>query len=80
MTDKTFTRREMGVLVAAGTAVAAVPAEAAQVHMERALDLAQAALTELRAAKANKGGHRKEAIDHLRYVIQEIKRGIAYAS
>jgi hypothetical protein len=80
MTAPKLNRREMAGMVAAATALAATPAVAAgQPRMEKALSYCEAALKELKNAKANKGGHRIEAIQHLEYVIQEIKRGIAAA-
>ena len=76
----TLNRRELAGLTAGAAALAAVPAEAAQPHMTNALAYCEAALTELRKAKANKGGHRVTAIEHLEYVIAQIKEGIAHAS
>ncbi|GKY88783.1 hypothetical protein [Sinisalibacter aestuarii] len=80
MSASKLNRRELTAIVAGATALAATPALAAQPRMEKALAHCQEALKELKAANNNKGGHRVEAIQHLEYVIQEIKRGIAYAS
>ena len=76
-----LSRREITGLMAAATALAAAPAVAGrQPHMSAALAHCQAALTELLAATPNKGGHRKKAIEHLRYVISQIEEGIAHAN
>ena len=85
MTEKSkspaLSRREVAGLAAAAAALAATPALASnQPHMDAALAHCQTGLSELKAATANKGGHRQNAIEHLEYVIQEIKAGIAAAS
>lgn len=81
MSAKKLNRREITGLMAAATALAATPASAvSQPNMEDALVKCEKALASLKAANNNKGGHRKNAIEHLEYVIQEIKLGIAYAN
>lgn len=75
-----LSRREVTGLVVAATALAATPALAGQPHMRAALSHCQAALIELKAAKHNKGGHRRTAIEHLDYVIAQIKEGIDHAN
>jgi len=76
-----LSRREVAGLAAAAAALAAVPASAApQPHMRNALTYCETALNELYAAKANKGGHRAKAIEHLEYVISQIKEGIRHAN
>lgn len=81
-TAKTLSRREVAGLAAGAAALAAapMPAEAAQTKMLRSLAYCEAGLAELRAANPNKGGHRKVAIEHLEYVISQIRQGIAYAN
>jgi hypothetical protein len=77
-TESTISRRQLAGLAAGAAALAAAsPSLAAQPHMESALSLCQEALGHLKAANANKGGHRATAIEHLEYVIKEIKAGIA---
>ncbi|MCB1338765.1 MAG: hypothetical protein KDK10_15365 [Maritimibacter sp.] len=80
MSDTTKTpklsRRDLAGLTAAATVLAAAPALGAQNRMNRALALCQSALGELQGATPNKGGHRKVAMEHLEYVISQIKLGI----
>lgn len=79
MSDKTPTlsRRDIAGLTAAATVLAATPALAqGQPRMERALVLCESALRELKGASRNKGGHRVVAMEHLEYVISQIKLGI----
>lgn len=76
----TLSRRDIAGLAVGAAALAASPAMAYQPRMEKALALCQAALVELRAANANKGGHRATAIEHLEYVIAQIKEGIKHAN
>ena len=76
----TLSRREITGLAAGAAALAATPALGAQPHMQNALAYCEAALSELKRAKTNKGGHRKEAVTHLEHVIYRIKQGIAFAS
>jgi hypothetical protein len=79
MSASKLNRRELAAMVAAAAALGATSAEAGQPHMEKALQYCSAGLKELKDAAGNKGGHRNKAIEHLEFVIQEIKRGIAYA-
>jgi molybdopterin synthase catalytic subunit len=79
MSAAKLSRRDVTAMAAAAAALAATPAMAAQPHMEAALKKCENALEELKAAASNKGGHRKNAIEHLEYVIQEIKLGIEAA-
>jgi hypothetical protein len=77
----TLSRREVAGLAAGAAALAATPALAKpQPNMEKALAYCQEGLKHLKAAAANKGGHRAKAIEHLEYVIKEIKAGIKAAS
>lgn len=77
---KKLSRREIAGLAAGAAVLAATPAEAAQVKMLRALGYCEAGLAELHAANPNKGGHRRVAIEHLEYVIAQIKEGISHAN
>jgi hypothetical protein len=47
-----------------------------QPHMQAALDYLRSAKTNLNAATADKGGHRKKAIDHVKRAIDEVKKGM----
>ncbi len=81
-TPKKLNRREIAGITAAATAMAALgatPAQGAQGRMLAALAHCEAALEELKRANSNKGGHRKTAMEHLRYVISQIKEGIDHA-
>jgi len=60
----------MSATFAAGFALAA------PVHMEAALKALQTAKEELRAAEADKGGHRAKAIDLVEQAIAETQAGI----
>ncbi|HMF28836.1 MAG TPA: hypothetical protein VKE42_08695 [Candidatus Cybelea sp.] len=60
--------------VGAGTVLAAE-----QVHMEKALNSLQTALTELQAAAADKGGHRDNAIKDVQDAISQTKAGMQAA-
>jgi len=72
-------RRQVAGLAAGAATLAVSPAHAAQPHMENARAYTEAALTELRKANHNKGGYRKDAIEHLEYVLILIDKGIAHA-
>ena len=76
----TLSRREIAGLAAGAAALAAAPALANQPRMQNALAHCEAALSELRKANNNKGGHRNTAIEHLEHVIYQIKEGIKHAS
>jgi hypothetical protein len=60
--------------VGAGTVLAAE-----QVHMEKALNSLQTALSELNASQADKGGHRNKAISDVQDAISETKAGMQAA-
>jgi len=60
--------------VGAGTVLAAE-----QVHMEKALNSLQTALSELNAAQADKGGHRNKAISDVQDAISQTKAGMQAA-
>jgi hypothetical protein len=77
---QTLSRREITGLATAAAALAASPALAGQPRMQAALSHCQIALSELQNANNNKGGHRRKAIEHLKYVIDQIKEGIAHAA
>lgn len=76
----TLNRRQLAGLAAGAAAFAASPALARQPHMINARAYTEAALTELRKANNNKGGYRKDAIEHLEYVLVLIDKGIEHAS
>jgi hypothetical protein len=52
---------------------------ARQSHMKAALNALRNARSELEMASANKGGHRRKAIDLVNRAITEVKKGIQYA-
>ena len=60
--------------VGAGTVLAAE-----QVHMEKALNSLQTALTELQAAANDKSGHRDKAISDVQDAIAQTKEGMQAA-
>lgn len=51
---------------------------AQQPHMKAALEALQTAKEQLEKATADKGGHRKKALEHVRKAINEVEKGIAY--
>lgn len=57
--------------IGAGTVIAAE-----QIHMQRALNSLQTALTELQAAENDKAGYRNKAISDVQDAITETKAGI----
>jgi hypothetical protein len=90
MTDTKLSRREglRGLLAlgAAGAAAAvagstllAVPAQAAQPHMDAALVTLRTALHQLDVALDDKGGFRVKAIGLVTDAIRAVEDGIAYA-
>ena len=82
MTQETFSRRRMlgAAAVAAPTlALSALPAEAYQGNMERALSALEAALQSLQAATPNKGGHRERAMRLIEHAMGEVQAGIDFA-
>jgi hypothetical protein len=80
---KPISRRQLVTgLAAAGAAVAVLrPAQARadQPHMEAALDALKTAERELKAANADKGGHRGKAIQYVKEAIVQVERGIGFA-
>jgi hypothetical protein len=88
MIDTAISRRESlkniagigiaGVAVAVGAStLTTAPAEAAQPHMNRALNDLQAALGQLQVATPDKGGHRVKAIALVQQAIEETTAGMA---
>jgi hypothetical protein len=79
------TRRDLARLVAGGAvAVAAVAATTTQAsayqgNMERAVSALYSALSDLREATPNKGGHRENAMQLIQQAIQETEAGIEWA-
>jgi hypothetical protein len=63
----------------AATLAIAGRADAAQPHMEAALDALKTAERELKDANPDKGGHRGKAIQIVKNAIAEVERGIQYA-
>ena len=62
----------------AGIAEAQVRAKRGQPRMHAALNSLRRAERELRAADADKGGHREKAIDLVQKAISEVEAGIGY--
>jgi hypothetical protein len=82
MTQDTFSRRRMlgvAALSAPALALSALPAEAYQGNMERALSALGAALQSLQAATPNKGGHRERAMRLIEHAMGEVQAGIDFA-
>lgn len=68
------------LLAAMLLAVLTVPvARAEQTNMKAALDQLRLARQELEDAKADKGGHRQKALDHVTKAIDEVQKGIEFA-
>jgi len=75
-------RRDMLKIAAIGApalVLPALPAEAYQGDMERALPALSAALGSLKAATPNKGGHRERAIHLVEGAMGEARAGIDFA-
>lgn len=51
-----------------------------QPHMQAALDQLQSARSELSAAEANKGGHRERALRLIDDAMEQVRRGMEFAS
>jgi hypothetical protein len=70
----------MAAAGAAGSALAlsALPAEAYQGNMERALSALEAAMQSLQAATLNKGGHRERAMHLIEHAMGEVQAGIDF--
>jgi hypothetical protein len=82
MTPDTLSRRRMlgaAALAAPAVALSALPAQAYQGNMERALSALGAALQSLQAATPNKGGHRERAIHLIEHAMGEVQAGIDFA-
>ena len=82
MTEDTFSRRRLlgaAALGAPALALSALPAEAYQGNMERALSALGAAMESPQAATPNKGGHRERAIRLIGRAIGEVQAGIDFA-
>jgi hypothetical protein len=61
-------------------ALSAIPAEAYQCNMERALSALGAAMQSLQAATPNKGGHREHAMRLIERAMGEVQAGIDFAN
>lgn len=82
MSETSISRRDAiigAVAAAAATTAIAGTAEARQANMEAALASLRSARDSLERAKANKGGHRKRAIELINQAIKEVRQGIQYA-
>jgi hypothetical protein len=85
MTENTSSRRDVlrialtGAAAASVVAVTAGTAEAYQGNMERSLSSLYDALSELREASSNKGGHRVNAMNLIQQAITEVNAGIEFA-
>ncbi len=66
-----------GLVLAAGSVAGTAHAER-QPKMRGALRHLEAAEKDLSAATHDKGGHRAEALKHVRMAIDEVKKGIAF--
>ena len=83
MSEPRMSRRQIVASAAAlplaaaafGTAEAAV-----QPRMQEAIESLRAARNSLERATANKGGHRKKAIDLIDAAIKEVRLGIQFAN
>lgn len=75
-----FAALAAGAATAAGlVAAGATPADAYQGNMERALSSLYQALSALREASSNKGGHRVRAMNLIQDAIAETQLGIEWA-
>jgi hypothetical protein len=68
-----------------GFAAAAISAtvmiiQAAQPHMHESLTLMKSAMSELKAATPDKGGHRAKAMNLLKQAMDEVQAGIDFAA
>ena len=82
--DLTPSRRDMVRIAGrrrrrSALALSALPAEAYQGNMERALAALGAALQSLQAATPNKGGHRERAMRLIEHAMGEVQAGIDFA-
>jgi len=69
-----------GALVAGPALLVAGEAFANQPHMTKAEEYIKMAVSELKQANANKGGHREKAIELCGEALDQIQKGIAAAS
>jgi len=77
MTPDALSRRSAMALAAGAAALAAAPARAAdQPNMQSALDHLHKAREFLEKAKANKDGHRNDAIALVDQAIEQVKKGM----
>jgi hypothetical protein len=82
MSETSISRRDAiigAVAAAAATTAIAGTAEARQPNMEAALASLRSARDSLERAQANKGGHRRRAIDLINQAISEVRQGIQHA-
>lgn len=72
-----LSKRDLVVAVAAAVISGGVVgvAVAKQPHMDKALELLRGAKSQLQQANANKGGHRKKAMELIDRAIQEVRLG-----
>ncbi|HEV8432351.1 MAG TPA: hypothetical protein VGR95_02985 [Thermoanaerobaculia bacterium] len=77
MKNRLFPTFALVVLLAASFVAGRV--HAAQNHMVAARDQLRATRTELRAAVADKGGHRERAMEIIDRAIAQVDEGIEYA-
>jgi hypothetical protein len=68
-----------GAAAASAVAISTTAADAYQGNMERAMSSLYEALSSLREATPNKGGHRENAIQLVQQAIGETQAGIDYA-
>jgi hypothetical protein len=69
------------LLIAASAALGVLASTALaepQPHMHRALNLLEAARTQLQEASHDKGGHRVKAIEHVDLAIAQVHEGIEF--
>lgn len=78
---KRVSRRKLLGGFSAGAVLALLPAsaQAAQPHMEAALDALRTAERELKNATNDKGGYRGKAISYVKSAIVNVERGIEWA-
>ena len=83
MTNRPLSRRSLLSLLSFGGALAPfafapAPARADQPRMQAALDALHLAERELVAATPDKGGHRGNALSHVRAAIKQVEAGIRF--
>ncbi len=80
--NSTPCRRDLLLMAATGApalGLSALPAEAYQGNMERALSALGAAMQSLQASTPNKGGHRVRAMHLIEEAMGEVQAGIDFA-